>query len=637
MGDNTKIEWTDSSWNPTRGCTIVSDGCRNCLDPETPILMADMSWRPIGDIVPGDKVVGFTDKPVKGQNRTYELATVVENWQTSKPAIEITAAGRTVVASEDHLFLSHCRPYWRPSEKLTLQSQIIGIGMPSWVPDISSQSYLAGYAAGVIAGDGTMRIAGSGKNGTKQSYCRVAVLASDKPILDRLVTALLAVGCTDINIRSFDAGPGGGFTHIPQKPMLKVETRKKDNLILIRDVCQNERGDLSWRAGFLAGFLDTGGSYSSSNLRFHQSKREGYLDVVNRCVQALGFESTREDFRSSEGRSERLCGNVEDKIRFLSTIRPALLRKANDWNGRRFPAKQGSRVDSVRRVGVRDLVDIETSSGTFIANGFAVHNCYAMKDAYRFNGEGLPYEGLTRISGGRPVWTGKIMLVTKNLDQPIRWQRPRRIFTNSMSDVFHEKIPFEYIAAIFGVMAAAKHHQFQVLTKRPERMVEFFNWLMTRVDHGHSRAEECRAQAMKYTDHKDLMGYDLRWPLPNVWLGVSVEDQESADARVKLLTQVPARVRFLSAEPLLGPIKFGPELGQIHWIICGGESGPGSRPCKQEWVESILYQTRAVGGKFFFKQKGELWAKDCGTAHKKGGDIDDFPDHLKVREYPVAL
>ncbi len=151
-------------------------------------------------------------------------------------------------------------------------------------------------------------------------------------------------------------------------------------------------------------------------------------------------------------------------------------------------------------------------------------NCYAESVARRFDGPGLPYEGLI-ASGGQ--WNGQIKLVPEKLDEPLRWQRPRRIFVNSMSDLFHPNVPNEYIDRVFAVMALASQHTFQVLTKRPERMLEYLN---------------------------------RRTTMPNVWLGVSIENQVTADERIPLLLQTPAAVRWVSAEPLLRPV----DLFHVH-------------------------------------------------------------------------
>lgn len=274
-------------------------------------------------------------------------------------------------------------------------------------------------------------------------------------------------------------------------------------------------------------------------------------------------------------------------------------------------------------------------------------NCYAMALAHRFSGPGEPYEGLTKLSpSGKPIWNGKITLVDKVLSQPLRWTKPRRIFVNSVSDLFHENIPFDFITAVFAVMAASPKHTFQVLTKRPERMLEYFEWVKDQAwpdpisrevflsrgaKHlGNGSDEDQGAQFAKLCNRTE----GFTWPIPNVWLGVTVENQKAAEERIPLLVQAPAAVRFLSCEPLLESVVVGPSMKALNWVIVGGESGPYSRPMKQEWVESLMKETQEAGVKFFYKQKGEVLAKVCGASSRKGEALTDFPEHLQVREYP---
>jgi protein gp37 len=200
-----------------------------------------------------------------------------------------------------------------------------------------------------------------------------------------------------------------------------------------------------------------------------------------------------------------------------------------------------------------------------------------------------------------------VMLHPERLDQPLRWKRPRRIFVNSLSDLFHDDVPTHFIQDVFATMGLASQHVFQVLTKRPRRMMEF-----------------CKTFDIDYWRED----YGLtEWPLPNVWLGTSVEDQKAADLRIPLLLDTPAAVRFLSCEPLLGPVDLArflhypdcqclgcfnvrrgtvPEMS-IHWVIAGGESGPGARPMHPDWARSLRDQCEAASVPFFFKQWGEWW------------------------------
>jgi protein gp37 len=192
--------------------------------------------------------------------------------------------------------------------------------------------------------------------------------------------------------------------------------------------------------------------------------------------------------------------------------------------------------------------------------------------AARLQAMGLPkYGGTTRKSGDRHVWTGKINVDPSALTAPLAWRKPQRIFVNSMSDLFQDKAEESFIKQVWRVMERAHWHSFQILTKRPERMLE----VLSKPD------------------------FPL---LTNVWLGTSVENDDYI-SRIGVLRHVPASVRFVSFEPLLGPI-MKPDLGGIHWVIVGGESGPRSRPIEACWVEEILSACKAQRVAFFFKQWG---------------------------------
>ena len=269
-------------------------------------------------------------------------------------------------------------------------------------------------------------------------------------------------------------------------------------------------------------------------------------------------------------------------------------------------------------------------------------NCYAMKMAHRFSGPGGPYEGLTKQTKAGPQWTGVVRPVESALLAPLSWRKPARVFVNSMSDLFHEGVPDVFIERVFSVMALAERHTFQILTKRPERMREWFS----------ARRFDVKGYAILQTETAGEWLYALPWPLPNVWLGVSVENQEQAVARIPLLLQVPAAVRFISAEPLLSPVSLAPWFDgvltdfsradyPIHWTIIGGESGPQARPCDARWISDLIGQCRDAGVAVFVKQLGAN-PRDArydmgGTPafrDRKGGDPAEWPDELRVREFP---
>ncbi|MEH2480316.1 protein gp37 [Nitrobacteraceae bacterium AZCC 2146] len=219
-------------------------------------------------------------------------------------------------------------------------------------------------------------------------------------------------------------------------------------------------------------------------------------------------------------------------------------------------------------------------------------NCYAMRMAARLDAMGVEkYEGLTRKSGGRAVWTGKIRLDEKSLDAPRSWSKPRKVFVNSMSDLFHDDVPVEFIRRVWGVMQDTPRHTYQILTKRPERMAEILSG----------------------------PGFSV---LPNVWLGTSVEDDRVL-SRLDAIRTVPAAVRFVSLEPLIGSVAAG-DLRGIHWAIVGGESGPRSREMKPEWVDEIESMCRRSGVAFFFKQWGGKNKKATGRL-LRGRTYDEMP------------
>jgi protein gp37 len=262
-------------------------------------------------------------------------------------------------------------------------------------------------------------------------------------------------------------------------------------------------------------------------------------------------------------------------------------------------------------------------------------NCYAMKVAARLATMPQPnYVGLTKPSKAGPVWTGKIALVESALTKPLSWRRRRRIFVNSMSDLFHEAVPDDYIDKVFAVMALCRQHTFQVLTKRADRMRDYSRRRAQDWMHHIPQAglDVCHAAAQRASRPSEIT---LGWPLPNVWLGMSVEDQRRADERIPLLLDTPAALRWISAEPLLGPVDlaairfdmgaglFGDALNWHHrpyaderrysgidWVVVGGESGPDARPMHPDWARSLRDQCEAAGVPFFFKQWGEFVADD---------------------------
>ncbi len=287
----------------------------------------------------------------------------------------------------------------------------------------------------------------------------------------------------------------------------------------------------------------------------------------------------------------------------------------------------------------------------------ACTNCYAMRDAAGPRLRNHPSrKGMTKIVNGNPVWTGEVRFNEQWLTQPLHWKKPRTIFVCAAGDMFHPNVPDEWIDKVFAVMALAPQHQFTVLTKRSKRMRDYFR------PHDRRRIESLGTKVIE-------LGYDgplelLRWPLPNVALGVTAEDQKRADERIPDLLATPAARRFVSIEPMLGPVKltdvdllptlmrglardenhpnctFNALTGEtnvhpchgvehpfdygLDLVICGGESGPNARPMHPDWPRSLRDQCAAVGVPFNFKQWGE-WSPVNLIFDDDGGGSSAYP------------
>jgi protein gp37 len=247
------------------------------------------------------------------------------------------------------------------------------------------------------------------------------------------------------------------------------------------------------------------------------------------------------------------------------------------------------------------------------------------------------YENVLRVSkiDGTllPRWNGTAIFMADRIGEPLKWRQPKRVFVNSMSDLFHDDITDDQITEIFTIMAHCQQHTFQVLTKRPGRMLD---WMRS---------------AIGFSQHAAMLA---GWPLPNVHIGVSVENQDAANERIPLLLQCPASVRWVSVEPLLGPVELcrvgddeefpgvrynalsgvmssapttygGPVL---DWVVVGGESGEGARECDVDWIRNVVYDCQTY--------KTPVFVKQLGGVRDKRGDIARFPVDIQVRQFPKA-
>lgn len=296
-------------------------------------------------------------------------------------------------------------------------------------------------------------------------------------------------------------------------------------------------------------------------------------------------------------------------------------------------------------------------------------NCYAERQALRFVGkvcirhgdrfcetcadselQSGPFAGFVTKVNGHASWTGKVELIESMLDAPLRWKRPCKIFVNSMSDIFHEALPDEAIDRVFAVMALCPQHTFLILTKRPERMLAYFGGSYP----GSIETAVRIKTAAQPIWPEGFSGFDYPgWPFRHVWLGVSCEDQATADERIPLLLRTPAAIRFVSYEPALGPVDFtelpsasgigryldalsnaGVDPGavvptKLDWCIAGFESGPGARPAEEEWIRAVKDQCVAAGTAFFYKQSA-INGRKIGTPELDGRKWMQFPDEVRV-------
>lgn len=265
--------------------------------------------------------------------------------------------------------------------------------------------------------------------------------------------------------------------------------------------------------------------------------------------------------------------------------------------------------------------------------------CYAEVMTRRLSAMGQKkYQGILTESGR---FNGTVRTHDDALRLPLSWNKPRKVFVDSMSDLFHKDVPFDFIDQVFAVMALTPQHTYQILTKRTEGAVEYLTGCPTQRIERHLLAIH---QTIPLKDR--VTGYGRpKWPLPNVWIGTSVEDQAAADERIPRLLNCPAAVRFLSMEPLVGPVDLLKEYPTgkgtvsygafVDWVIAGGESGPNARPVHPDWVRSIRDQCAQADIPFFFKQWGNYCPPECYPFKAGSPDIARcerfvFPDGVEV-------
>lgn len=404
----------EASVNPYRGC---EHACSYCLAPETPVLHADMTWSPIGQIQTGDVLLGFEEHPAPGLFRRLRHARVEAVWWSRKPALRIATKSADVVATAEHRWLQWRNFRWWRTDRLRPGRSLRRL--PQVPTEPIDADYRVGYLAGLTLGDGTFRYEPgwrSDKLGFPAAYWRIALI--DREPLDRCIEYLRGFG-VEAWLRPFDGGPRA------PRPLLKVEVRSLAKLEIIHKLMTVELSSRSYRRGFVAGFFDAEG-HNGTSLRISQVEIET-LERVRGYSRSLGFHFVLE-IREGVASTVRLVGTLAERIRFLSTIQPAIQRKLlPDFGGLKCLAPEP--VEAIEPAGERDVVDIQTSTGTFFAAGLATHNCYA-RPTHEYLGwsAGLDFETKILVKHEAPA------LLRKALDSP-RW-KPTPLALSGVTDAY---------------------------------------------------------------------------------------------------------------------------------------------------------------------------------------------------------
>jgi DNA repair photolyase len=402
------------SLNPYRGC---EHGCSYCLAADTPILYADLAWRPIGGVRVGDELLGFDEHPLPGATRKLRRAVVEAVWWSRRRMVRMVTEQTEVRTTAEHRWLQARDYRWSRTAQLGPGRRLRHLPVTP-MPSVD-EDYRLGYVAGLSLGDGTFRWQPgwrSDRCGFPAAYWRVA-LADDGP-LERLVDYLRGFA-VDAAIRPFHGGPHA------KRPVRKVEVRSLGRLAVVHTLLHAERDTPSWRCGFLAGFFDAEG-HDGDSLRISQVD-VGVLERVRRYAAALGFAFQLER-RPGLASTVRLVGRLIDRIRFFSTIRPAIARKMTALFGREMNVPPEP-VRALEEDRVGDVVDIQTSTRTFFAAGLATHNCYA-RPSHEYLGfdAGLGFETRIMVKDDAPA------LLRKTLVSP-RWE-PQTIALSGNTDCY---------------------------------------------------------------------------------------------------------------------------------------------------------------------------------------------------------
>ena len=421
------------SLNPYRGC---EHGCIYCLGADTPVLYADLCWRPIGNVQVGDVIAGFDEHPEAGRTQKLRMAVVEAVRWSRRPTLHLIGERGEVATTAEHLWLQARDFRWARTDRLAPGRSLRHVPLVS--PEAVDDDYRVGYLAGLSLGDGTFRYQPgwrSDKRGFPTAYWRIA-LADNAP-LERVVE-YLACFAVPVETRPFYGGP------LSRKPMRKVEVRSLPRLAVIHGIITADRETRSYRRGFVAGFFDAEG-HNGGSLRLAQ-KDVDVLKRVQRYGSSLGFDFVLEP-RPGRASTLRLIGGMLERMRFFSVCRPAIARKASALFGREMNCAPET-IRAIEAGPVTDVVDIQTSTRTFFGGGLATHNCYA-RPSHEYLGfsAGLDFErrimvkedapALLRQALSSPRWVPQVVALSGNTDayQPVE----RRLgITRRCLEVFAE-------------------------------------------------------------------------------------------------------------------------------------------------------------------------------------------------------
>lgn len=527
--NKTRIEWTDYTWNPITGCL---HNCWYCLTGDTKIMMSDLSYKNIADLKINDEIMGINFDKKKGLCYLHPAYVIAKNKKEGE-AFKIITETTSIICSSDHKWLID-RLRWRSlHDTLQKGSKIRLVSKYTGAEIRESRDYMKGYLRGIITGDGTIgtyqskerKVEVNGKfyNRSSENNFKFRLSMKDFEAIQQTKKYL-----QHFRINTFDHLHSGLFSIRKDG---KLAYQKINKIILPIDSSEFKRG-------YLGGIFDAEGSYSKNILRIYNKDTQ---EIIN-CLKHFGFKYNI--IKDKIGVSQiTLKGGFDEHLRFFNITNPTIKRKRNS----KLALKKGySKIISIKNIGTKELYDIQTTTGNFIANGLVSHNCYAKKLFTRFKKSFEP------------------TFYPERLEELSKLKKPSKIFVCSVADLFAEWTKQEWTKQVIDTINKYPQHEYQLLTKNPE--------LIKKV-------------------------YDLK----NCWVGVTINYQSELN-KIKHLKKVNCKIKFVSFEPLLENIFLSNEdLNGIDWIIVGKLTGSSKVKLQEIWVENILNKARKNNIPIFIK------------------------------------